>query len=186
MEIDNFLQESSLDLPGVGQLGFIVHDIQTSLPSMSSLFNLRSWYQPQYTEKYFAIDDHPIELDFNLAVSYLGKLQIELIEEKSHRARIYQDHLDYYGEGLHHLGFFVHDIDAKLKQAKQIGLNILLESEFKTAGGGYVRFAYLDTRKLYGIICELANIKLYGINVPQTELMMNVGRVTGDEMKINI
>lgn len=77
-------------------------------------------------------------------------------------------------------------MDAKLKKANQIGLNILLESEFKTAGGGYVRFAYLDTCKLYGINLELANIKLYGINVPQTELMMNLGRITGDVTKINI
>jgi hypothetical protein len=186
MEINKFLRESSLNLPGVGQLGFIVHDIQASLPNISSTFNLRSWYLPQYKEKHFKIGDQPIELNFNLAVAYSGKLQIELIEEKSGRARIYQDHLENYGEGLHHLGFFVPDMDPKLKIAKQIGLNILLESEFKTAGGGYVRFAYLDTRKICGIIIELANIKLYGINVPQTELMMNVGRFTGDVLKTNI
>jgi hypothetical protein len=186
MEIDKFLQESSLGLPGIGQLGFIVHDIQASLPIISSYFNLRSWYQPQYTEKKFKIDDQPIELDFDLVVAYSGNLQIELIEEKSQRARIYQDHLENYGEGLHHLGFFVSDMDSKLKIAKQIGLTILLESEFQTAGGGYVRFAYLDTRKICGVIIELANIKLYGINVPQTELMMTVGRFTGDVLKTNI
>ena len=132
---------------------------------------------------HFNIGEQPIELDFNLAVSYSGKLQIELIEEKSQRARIYQDHLDNYGEGLHHLGFFVSEMETILEKAKKIGLNILLESEFKTAGGGYVRFAYLDTRKVCGIILELANIKLYGINVPQTEFMMNVGRFTGDVLK---
>ena len=132
---------------------------------------------------HFNIGDQEIELDFNLAVSYSGKLQIELIEEKSRRARVYQDHLENYGEGLHHLGFFVSDMDTKIKKAKQIGLNILLESEFKTAGGGYVRFAYLDTRQICGTILELANIKLYGINVPQTEFMMNVGRFTGDVLK---
>ena len=186
MEIDRFLQESSLDLPGVGQLGFIVHDIQASLPRISSAFNLKTWYQPQYIEKQFKIEDQPIELDFDLVVAYSGKLQVELIEEKSQRARIYHDHLENYGEGLHHLGFFVSDIDTKLKITKQIGLNILLESEFKTAGGGHVRFVYLDTRKICGVIVELANIKLYGINVPQTELMMNVGRFTGEVLKTAI
>ena len=186
MEINQFLQESSLDLPGVGQLGFIVYDLQASLPSISSTFNLRAWYQPQYTEKKFKIDDEPIELDFDLMVAYSGKLQVELIEEKSQRAPIYHDHLENYGEDLHHLGFFVPDMDIKLAAAKQIGLNILLESEFRTAGGGYVRFAYLDTRNVCGIIIELANIKLYGINVPQTEFMMNVGRLTGDVLKLVI
>ena len=186
MEINKFLQESSLNLPGVGQLGFIVHDIQASLPSYSSSFNLRSWYLPQYKEKHFKIGDQPIELDFNLAVAYSGKLQIELIEEKSGRARIYQDHLENWDNAGAFMTLWRTDMDPKLKVAKQIGLNILLESEFKTAGGGYVRFAYLDTRKICGIIIELANIKLYGINVPQTELMMNVGRFTGDVLKTNI
>ena len=44
----------------------------------------------------------------------------------------------------------------------------------------------LDTHKMCGVIIELANIKLYGINVPQTELMMNVGRLTGDVFKLVI
>jgi hypothetical protein len=135
---------------------------------------------------HFNIGDQPIELDFNLAVSYSGKLQIELIEEKSQRARIYQDHIENYGEGFHHLGFFVSDMETKLERAKKIGLSILLESKFKTAGGGSVRFAYLDTRKICGIIIELANIKLYGVNVPQTEFMMNVGRLTGDVLKTSV
>jgi hypothetical protein len=77
-------------------------------------------------------------------------------------------------------------LDTKLIKANQLGLEILLESEFKTAGGGSVRFAYLDARQLCGIFLELANIKLYGFNVPQTEFMMNVGRLTGDVTKINI
>ncbi len=77
-------------------------------------------------------------------------------------------------------------MDAKLKVAKQLGLNILLESQFRTAGGGSVRFAYLDTRQQCGIILEIVNIKLYGINVPQTELMINVGRLTKDVKKFQV
>jgi len=156
------------------------------LPSISSTFNLRAWYQPQYTEKQFRIGDEPIELDFDLVVAYSGKLQIELIEEKSQRAAVYHDHLNNHGQGLHHLGFFIPDLDAKLKIVEQLGLEILFEGQFKTAGGGSVRFAYLDTRPQCGIILELINIKLYGINVPQTEFMMNVGRLTGDVLKMNV
>ena len=186
MEIDQFLQESSLGLPSVGQLGFIVHDIQSSLPSIAAAFNLKTWFEPQYSQKEFTIGGERIELDFNIAFAYSGKLQIELVEEKSHQAAIYQDHLDSHGEGLHHLGFFVPDLDAKLNIAKTMGLDILLESQFKTAGGGSVRFAYLDTRQLCGIIMEVVNIKLYGINVPQTKFMMNVGRITGDVLKLDV
>ena len=108
------------------------------------------------------------------------------MEEKSQRAPIYKDHLESQGQGLHHLGFYVPDLDAKLKIAEQLGLEILLEGQFLTAGGGYASFAYLDTRQLSGIILELINIRLYGINVPQTEFMMNVGRLTGDVLKLDV
>ena len=186
MEIEQFILEPSLDLPSVGQLGFIVNDIHSSLPGMASLYNLITWYEPQYSEKQFKIDGETIELDFNLAFAYSGKLQIELIEEKSQRAAIYKDHLDSHGQGLHHLGFFIPDLDTKLKIVEQLGLEILFEGQFKTAGGGSVRFAYLDTRQQCGTILELINIKLYGINVPQTEFMINVGRLTGDVLKMDV
>ena len=109
-----------------------------------------------------------------------------MIEEKSQRAAVYKEHLDSHGQGLHHLGFFIPDLDAKLKIAEQLGLKILFEGQFKTAGGGFVRFAYLDTRQQCGMILELINIKLYGINVPQTEFMINVGRLTRDVLKIDV
>lgn len=185
MEIDQIILEPSLGLPSVGQLGIITNDIHSSLPGIASSFNLKTWFEPRYSEKQFKIGGETVELDFNIVFAYSGKLQIELIEEKSQRAAVYHDHLNNHGQGLHHLGFFIPDLDAKLKSVEQLGLEILFEGQFKTAGGGSVRFAYLDTRPQCGIILELIKIKLYGINVPQTEFMMNVGRLTGDVLKIN-
>jgi hypothetical protein len=186
MEIDQFIHYSGLDLPRVGQVGIITPGIQSALPGIATAFNLRTWYEPQYAEKHFFIDGEEVELDFNLVFAYSGGLQIELIEENSQKALIYKDHLDQQGQGIHHLGFFVADIDAKLKIVNQLGLEILFEGQFKTAGGGSVRFAYLDTRQQCGIILELINIKLYGINIPQTELMINVGRLTKDVIRFKV
>jgi hypothetical protein len=185
MEFNQYLPLPSLGLPGVGQLGFIVHDMQRSLPGIAATFDLSAWFKPRYSEKRFVIDGQEIELEFNPVFSYSGNLQIELIEEKSRRVNIYQGHLDEYGESLHHLGFFVPDLDAKLKLAEQSGLKPLFLGEFNTAGGGFVRFAYLDTREQCGLIVELIAIKLYGVNVPQTEFMMNVARLTGDVEKFS-
>jgi hypothetical protein len=186
MEIDQFIRESGLNLPRVGQIGIVTCGIDDALPDFATAFNLRSWYEPQYAEKQFFIDGEQVDLDFNLVFAYSGGLQIELIEEKSQKAAIYRDHLEQFGQGIHHLGFFIADMDAKLKVAKQLGLNILLESQFRTAGGGSVRFAYLDTRQQCGIILEIINIKLYGIKIPQTELMINVGRLTKDVKKFQV
>ena len=126
------------------------------------------------------------ELEFNIAFGYSGKLQVEIFEEKSQQAPVYKEFLDRYGPSLHHLGFYVSDLNAKLSKAEQLGLEVLLEANFKTAGGGFVSYVYLDTRQMSGIITELIHITLFGINVPQTEFMMNVGKFTGDVKKINI
>jgi hypothetical protein len=186
MEIDRFIEDSGLELPRVGQVGIITRDIQDALPGVAAAFNLHTWYEPQYAEKQFFIGGEQVDLDFNLVFAYSGGLQIELFEEKSQKAAVYKDHLDQQGQGIHHLGFYIADMDVKLKIAEEIGLNILIKSQFKTAGGGAVQFAYLDTRPQCGIILELINIKLYGINIPQTELMINVGRLTKDVIRFKV
>lgn len=186
METDRLILEHELGLPKVGQLGFIVHDVRSSLPAYESLYNLKTWFEPLYAEREFKINGEVKELEFNIAFAYSGKLQIELFEEKSQQVAMYRDHLDSFGPGLHHLGFYVGDIDAKIEMASQLDLDILLEAKFKTAGGGFVRYVYLDTRPVCGIITELLHITLYGIKVPQTEFMMNVGKFTGDVRKFNV
>jgi hypothetical protein len=186
MEVDQFIRESALALPRVGQLGIITRDIQDALPGVAAAFNMRTWYEPKYAEKQFFINGEQANLEFNLVFAYSGGLQVELIEEKSQKAEIFRVHLDQQGQGIHHLGFFIPDMDAKLKIVEQLGLDIIFEGKFKTAGGGSVRFVYLNTRQQCGIILELINIKLYGINIPQTELMINVGRLTKDVVRFKV
>jgi hypothetical protein len=186
MESEQLILNRTLGLSSVGQLAFIVHDVRVSLPAFASLYNLKTWFEPLYAEKEFKINGEVKDLEFNIAFAYSGKVQIELFEEKSQQAAVYQDHLDSYGPGLHHLGFYVSDLDAKLEKARQLDLDILLEANFKTAGGGFVRYVYLDTRPLCGIITELLHITLYGIKVPQTEFVMNMAKFTGDVKKLTI
>ncbi|UCD98935.1 MAG: VOC family protein [Chloroflexota bacterium] len=178
--------EPFLGLPPVGQLGFVVEDIRDSLPEYASSYNIKSWFEPKYAEKHFQIGGEEIELDLNLVFGYTGKLQVELIEEKSRRSPLYRNFLERYGPGLHHLGFYVPDLLEKLRGAHQLGLEVLQEGQFETAGGGSVRFAYLDTQQISGTIIELIDIKLYGLNVPQTEFMMNFARLTGDTRKFEV
>ena len=186
MEIDQFINESGLNLPRVGQIGLITADVQKALPSFAAALNLQTWYEPRYAEKHFFIGSEEVELNFNIVFAYSGGLQIELIEEKSQVAAIYREHLEQSGQGIHHLGFFVPDIEANLGAARRLGLETLFEGQFKTAGGGSVRFVYLDTRPQCGVILEMINVRLYGINIPQTEWMMNVGRLTKDVKRFRV
>ena len=186
MEVDQFINESGLNLPRVGQMGIITTGIQEALPRYADNFNLRTWYEPQYADQLYFIGGEQVDLDFNIAFAYSGGLQIELIEEKSQKALFFKEHLEQSGQGIHHVGFFIPDIEAKLDVANALGLETLFEGQFTTSGGGSVRFAYLDTRLQCGVILELINVRLYGINVPQTEFMMNVGRLTKDVKKLQV
>ena len=55
------------------------------------------------------------------------------------------------GEGIHHLGFFVKDIEKELDRLKKGGIKVL------ERGGvlGVAKFAYLNTEKALGFILEL-------------------------------
>jgi len=53
------------------------------------------------------------------------------------------------GGGLHHIGFFVRDLDEKLRIAEERGMKVIESGEI--AG---VRYAYLDTEKDIGITLE--------------------------------
>ena len=184
---NNYLSNiKGLDLPKVGQLGFIIQDSQESLPNFASFFNIDTWFEPIYEEKVFQVGEQELDLDPRLLFAFSGKLQLELIEASAHGEHIYARHMEIHGEGLHHLGFYVSDYDDKLDRINKLGLPILMHGKFKTAGGGKARFAYLDTSACCGIILEIIEVKLFGINLPQNEFFWNIGTFTGDGVKIKV
>jgi catechol 2,3-dioxygenase-like lactoylglutathione lyase family enzyme len=177
----SILQE--LDLPGVGQLGFVVRDIPAALPAYTALYNLPAWFEPRYLQRQFFVGGVKIEMGFQIAFAYSGKLQVELVQAPAGE-HIYSQYLAQSGEGLHHLGFYLADLDRRLALVRQVGIPVLLEGRLKTAGGSQARFAYLDTRQACGIIVELIEIKTFGVSLPQTEFWMKIGARTGDVRRI--
>jgi methylmalonyl-CoA/ethylmalonyl-CoA epimerase len=176
----------SLNLPRVGQLGFIVNSIEDSLPYYASFYNYGTWFKPKYAKKEFWVGSEQVDIDMDLTFTYSGKTQIELIETKGQEENLYNRYLAEKGEGLHHLAFYVNNLDERSKAMSKLGIGILMEGRFRLAGGGLTRFAYFDTKQLCGTVLELIEIRLYGISVPQTSFMMNVAALTGDVLKTRI
>lgn len=84
------------------------------------------------------------------AFFYLGYIQIELIELIDGKT-IHEDFLKDKGEGIHHIGFEVDDLEKSKKNAEEAGLNVT-QSFTRSDGSG---FAYLDTDRTGGMIFEL-------------------------------
>jgi methylmalonyl-CoA/ethylmalonyl-CoA epimerase len=81
---------------------------------------------------------------------YLGEVQIELIQVISGET-LHTKFLEERGEGLHHLGFFVDDLENELTELEKEGIKVLDRGTVQ----GIVKFAYLDTEEALGVILEL-------------------------------
>ena len=69
---------------------------------------------------------------------------------------VYEDHLKRHGEGLHHLGFQVNDIDRVIRSWKTLGFQVSQSGAWGDAGKpGSGRFAYVDTDSIGGVTVEL-------------------------------
>jgi hypothetical protein len=67
---------------------------------------------------------------------------------------VYHEYLDAHGEGFHHLGLEVTDMDAALRLLQERGLAVTMAGGWNV--NGYVgRFAYLDADRFGGVAIEL-------------------------------
>jgi methylmalonyl-CoA/ethylmalonyl-CoA epimerase len=80
----------------------------------------------------------------------LGSIQIELIELVDGKT-IHEDFLKEHGEGIHHIGFAVEDLEQSKQNAAKAGFSIT-QGYSRPDGTG---FAYLNTEKTGGVIFEL-------------------------------
>lgn len=94
-----------IELPNVQQIGIVVEDIEDGMARYRSILGIEPWtgYRfepPALTETTY--HGTSVEYGMRLAHGYAGGMDIELIEP-TFGPNIYSDHLDEYGEGLHHI-----------------------------------------------------------------------------------
>jgi len=146
MTADDIKQQ--LQLPGVGQIGVVVEDLDRTIAFYESTFGIGPWDIREVGAPNVWDRGEEKFIKARLGFATVGQVEIELIqilEGDSMHLEFLREH----GEGLHHVGFFVKDFAAKLEQAQAMGLQVLQKDPFGQA------YAYLDTRQPGGIIFEL-------------------------------
>ena len=78
-------------------------------------------------------------------------VQIELIQPNG-AASTWQDHLDQYGEGVHHIAFQIKDMDGKIRACELAGMPCTQRGKYGNASGEY---AYIDARNDLKCFIEL-------------------------------
>jgi catechol 2,3-dioxygenase-like lactoylglutathione lyase family enzyme len=89
---------------------------------------------------------------FKFAICGNAITSFELIESTA-GPNIYDEHLAAHGEGLHHLGYFVDDINAAVAAMAERGFAVTQSGHgFGADGDGF--YAYFDTEEQLGCVLE--------------------------------
>jgi catechol 2,3-dioxygenase-like lactoylglutathione lyase family enzyme len=91
----------------------------------------------------------PADYQIDLRSAEVGQLQFEVIQPLEGETSVKQ-FLEKRGEGIHHLGFLVDDLDRETAKMAEEGFKITQSGETPE-----VRWAYFDTDLVGGVLIEL-------------------------------
>jgi methylmalonyl-CoA/ethylmalonyl-CoA epimerase len=148
----------------VDQVAVVVRDLDAAMKRYVEEFGIGPWsvytFSPDWIKRMtFRGEERGYAM--KLALADAGGMMYELIEPVE-GPNSYQEFLDASGEGLHHLGYFVEDIDDAIKEMEEKGYPLLQSGRgFGTGGDG--AYAYFETEGALGCIIE-------AIEMPTSEM----------------
>ena len=137
-------------LPEVNQIGIVVEDLDKAVQFYSTVFGWGPFYVVEAELKGVKYRGKPTTFKIKSATANSGQVQLSIVQILEGDT-IHTELLRRKGEGLSHLCFFVTDLDDKIAELAKKGIKPI----FSHKQPGLVRFAYLDTEKIGGVIIEL-------------------------------
>lgn len=142
----------------IDQVGIVVRDLDTALDRFSETIDSAPWRVYTYGPELLSAQEYrgrPTKFEMRIALSSTTP-QIELIEPVRGPS-LYHDWLEASGEGQHHVGTFVPDLDAGIATMERHGFHVLQAARgYGLDGDG--GFAYLSTQHRLGVILELIEV----------------------------
>ena len=146
---------SPVSIGSVDQVAVVVRDLDASMKRYVEEFGIGPWrvyaFSPDWIRQ-MTFRGREQGYTMKLALAQLGDVMYELIEPVEGPSS-YEEFLKEHGEGLHHLGYFVEDIDETTRRMESAGYKLLQSGRgIGTKGdGGY---AYFETEDALGHIVE--------------------------------
>ena len=143
--------ESRVDpiaLPQKLHICVVVKDIDKTTQLLSSTFAIGPWdiNERRYPKEQVLVGKGPFS--YRVAFAALGPIELELIEVVEGNT-IHADFLNKQGEGLHHIGFRVPDLQKTVTALQQHGIEVV-QSAFREGS----RYAYMNPTEPGGIMFE--------------------------------
>ena len=128
-------------ITNVDHIGIAVKDLATQ----------QTFYEKKLGLTCSGIEEVP-EQKVKVAVFHLGQVRIELLEPTSPDSPIAQ-YIDKRGEGIHHVGYAVDDLNTELQdlENKQVRL---IDHKPRIGAGGH-KIAFLHPKATFGVLTEL-------------------------------
>jgi len=163
--------KKQLGLPEVGQIGYVVTDINSTIAYYKDTFGISPWMlldeRPEpCVEK--GKEVHPL---LRIALAYEDSVQLEFIQVVEGET-FHLNHVKEGKEEAHHLGFMVHNISKRLDDYRRRGIEIVQRGTIKDVGLT-IDYAYLDTVDQAGIIIELLQWRLGPLPLPVNRRVFN-------------
>ena len=139
----------------LAQIGFLVNDIEKTKKEFARFFDVpepetvnSGDYEVTKTE--YRGDPAP-KAKCYMTFFYFDDLQMELIQPNEEPS-IWKEHLEEFGEGIHHISFNVKGMRKTIDACEDWGMKLLQRGEYR---GGNGRYAFLDALSQLKVVVEL-------------------------------
>lgn len=148
----------TLDSAALGkrmQLAFVVRDMQEALRYWTETMKVGPFVliQNATRDRHFFHRGQLTPVEMDLAFSYLGDVQIEIICQTNSAPSLYQEFLASGREGVHHVGFWPDNFEESCRELERSGCELVSSVNAST---GSVHVKYYSAPQCLGLMLEVA------------------------------
>ncbi len=153
------MSDPRLPISKIDQVCVVARDLRRAMEQYRLKLGLEPWRIYTFGAprvKDMTYRGQPADFSMRVAFAQFGAIQFELIQPLT-GPTIYDELLERSGEGIHHFGVWVPNLDRAVSEARTAGFEVIQSGRgYGVHGDG--GFAYLDTDRALGAIYELIEV----------------------------
>lgn len=174
---DRLPRESGLR--AFGQVGIVVDDLAQAGARFGAHFGISTWYRPRHVECRTWMGAQALDQTFEFLLGYRAGVQIELLKVRGSDRGIFDARPAGDAGHVHHVGYFVRDIQGASQRLRACGLEAAQSGIVKVAPNAKTRFSYWQSEDASGGIVELIEQRVSGLRTGMPEWLVQFGAVAG-------
>ncbi len=138
----------------IDQIGIVSNNIEKTVKFYEDILVIPPFFIIDRKDQEANYKGEKIKFSTKTATARFGPIQVE-INEIYEGETPHTDWIRRHGEGFHHFGCYVDNIEDTLKKVDKFNIKSFFSGEVSGLG---IKFAYLDTESFFGYIYELIEL----------------------------